>query len=1529
MYKRLLAGLLAVTVTMTGISFPDSVFAAQDDTAVVQEEEVVTESSEVTESEEAEDQEETEIKSEDAEIEETEIKENEIVRSETENDTTETEEETVEAEVSETEEQTEELRETEKTDTRVTSELMVRGTDSFGSMFAQEFSGVAAEQAENNGCNVFSIDMSGNQASVSFETTQDATLVVAVYDENGNQMLASGKKNVTNTETETTVTINSGTIPQYYLVRGYLIETETLRPICTVYESSMYTQEMQEFLAKTTDDFDEEKVLNLDDDDTNNFAVYGDDTIIIPSETGKNIVVSADDSTNTYVIKNADTDMTSLEEGDIFSYEYADGQFIITKVAAIDINGTTVTITGDDIEMEDVFSYVKIDASDDLANATIDPSTCGDGVTYEGLSEETEDSEYKAADISGSVKKTMKFRLDKSGKDSDGSYSISGGLWMRITCSAKLYLTFSKCYVELKLDYKGSLDITAKGKFTATVPLPSVGYMFYGIIVELTPSMIYEWEINGAVGADISGTFGIQADNNGITSLTTMPKCTPKLKISGSFYWGLSLEPRVKILSNNVASASLTGKAGIKLNASWKPEILKQEKTIHSCEKCIEGKINAELTLKAGVKMLSKISYNINLIGESKKIADFYYSIDHNDYGLTKCPHLSYRLNLVVVDTDGNLLPDTVVTITDQTGQFEEVKKKTDMLGKLSVYLPESRYTITPIKDGYVPTRRNIEIHMDETIDDLRITLCKTVGGGTGNNSGNQIDTIRPDVGLNSYSQVLSSGIDYMGVISGNGSLYMWGNNDCGQLGDGTKTYRDIPVKIMDNVVSISTRWNSSGAITRDGSLYMWGCNDYGQLGDGTKTDRDIPVKIMDNVVSVSVGRYASGAITKDRSLYMWGYNAWGQLGNGTIVDEVIPVKVLDDVVAVGTNGATSAAITSNGDLYMWGVDIYGYEPTKIMSNVRDIKFGDDCYGIIKEDGSLYMWGCNDYGQLGDGTTEGRYVPDVPVKIMDNVRNVIMGEYNINGAITNNGELYLWGTGHLEPVRIMDNVLAASISMTLYLNSGVLTKDGRLYEWDDNDMMAFGAPTVEITIPGGVALPSAISAQSEESSSDSVPVLTASPDSTQPVSESEAADQSEEFEEEAVSVYKADATETNTATGTQTASFKNLTPNDTYNFYVARSLTADALLASDNILDIRQAVAGADGRMSVTYQPRETDDNAVIFVVGSTPKDLSGAQITVGNTTYNGTAKSVTAAVECDGKTLVEGRDYLVTGGFEITGLGTYTLTIIGTGIYTGTASKTYTVTCQHNYTESITKQPTCTEPGRKTLTCSICGAVKDTTSIPKTAHTYKNKKVTKRATTSKNGTFTAVCSVCGAEQTEVIYAAKTIKLSKTSVTYNGKKQKPSVTITDAAGKKLKNGTDYKVTYPKKTQNVGKYTVTVTLKGNYTGTVKKTFTILPKNTAISKLTASKNTVTVKWKKQTKQTAGYEIQYSTSSKFTKKTTKTVKAAKNSMTSKKITKLKAKKKYYVRIRTYQTVKVGKKSTKIYASWSKAKTVTTKKS
>ena len=212
------------------------------------------------------------------------------------------------------------------------------------------------------------------------------------------------------------------------------------------------------------------------------------------------------------------------------------------------------------------------------------------------------------------------------------------------------------------------------------------------------------------------------------------------------------------------------------------------------------------------------------------------------------------------------------------------------------------------------------------------------------------------------------------------------------------------------------------------------------------------------------------------------------------------------------------------------------------------------------------------------------------------------------------------------------------------------------------------------------------------------------------------------------------------------------------------------------------------------------------------------------------------------------------------------------------------------------------------------------------TCSTHSYKTTITPATTKANGKIVKKCSVCGASTTTAINKPEKYTLSSTSYTYDGKVKKPSVTVADNNGIILKKGTDYTLTYSDGRKNVGSYIVTINFKGNYSGTVKKTFTIKPKATSISKLTAGKKKFTVKWKKQATQTTGYEIQYSTSSKF--KSAKTVTVSKNKTTSKTISKLKAKKKYYVRIRTYKTVKVNGKSTKIYSSWSKAKSVTTKK-
>lgn len=169
------------------------------------------------------------------------------------------------------------------------------------------------------------------------------------------------------------------------------------------------------------------------------------------------------------------------------------------------------------------------------------------------------------------------------------------------------------------------------------------------------------------------------------------------------------------------------------------------------------------------------------------------------------------------------------------------------------------------------------------------------------------------------------------------------------------------------------------------------------------------------------------------------------------------------------------------------------------------------------------------------------------------------------------------------------------------------------------------------------------------------------------------------------------------------------------------------------------------------------------------------------------------------------------------------------------------------------------------------------------------------------------------------------VALKTTVYTYNGKVKKPAV-VAKNDKKKVIPASDYTVKYAAGRKNVGKYSVTVTFKNGYKGKYTKTFTILPKGTKVSSVKAAKKAFTAKWAKQSVQTTGYQVQYSTSKNF-KKSVKTATISKNKTVSKTVKKLKAKKTYYVRVRTYKTVKVNGKSVKLYSGWSSAKSVKTK--
>ena len=292
-------------------------------------------------------------------------------------------------------------------------------------------------------------------------------------------------------------------------------------------------------------------------------------------------------------------------------------------------------------------------------------------------------------------------------------------------------------------------------------------------------------------------------------------------------------------------------------------------------------------------------------------------------------------------------------------------------------------------------------------------------------------------------------------------------------------------------------------------------------------------------------------------------------------------------------------------------------------------------------------------------------------------------------------------------------------------------------------------------------------------------------------------------------------------------------------------------------------------------------------------------------------------------------------------------------------------IPASHNWEENFTidKEPSCTTEGRKSIHCKKCGETKDEQVIPATGHDFTEWETIEETSCTKEGITQRRCKICGFTETKKLdkkahewgteytvdqpatFAAdgsksihckncktiseaiaipriNSVKISATAYTYSGGVKTPSVTVKDANGNALHNKTDYIVQYASGRKNVGTYKVIVTFKDNYSGKKTLSYTINPKGTAISSLSKSKKAFTAKWKKQSAQTSGYQLLYSTNSKF-KSRNKYVTVSSYKTTSKTIKKLAAKKKYYVKIRTYKSVS-GKK---YYSGWSAAKTVVTK--
>ncbi len=306
----------------------------------------------------------------------------------------------------------------------------------------------------------------------------------------------------------------------------------------------------------------------------------------------------------------------------------------------------------------------------------------------------------------------------------------------------------------------------------------------------------------------------------------------------------------------------------------------------------------------------------------------------------------------------------------------------------------------------------------------------------------------------------LSPGWDHTLAVKNDGTLWSWGGNSYGQLGRSLNetspgAVTGLPANAKFTAVA-SGGWHSLAVRASDGSVWAWGYNYYGQLGDGTTVNRSTPVQVkhvggsvpLTGVIAVSAGDYNSYALTRDGLVYAWGNGFGGALGNGTFTQSAYAVQVgeesggqtaaLTDIRAIAAGGAHCLALKSDGTVRAWGHNGNGQlgnggvtssewarrvfvtvSPPVYLSGVATLAAGNRHSMALKcDDGAVWTWGCDSSGQLGDGIpATDRYLAGSIGLI--GTRNISAGwDYSL--ASGEDGTGWAWGKNHVYQLGLND-----------------------------------------------------------------------------------------------------------------------------------------------------------------------------------------------------------------------------------------------------------------------------------------------------------------------------------------------------------------------------------------------------------------------------------------------------------------------------------------------------------------------------
>ena len=1083
------------------------------------------------------------------------------------------------------------------------SDITVSGENGFGTLLAEDIADrqEQMEAQETAGYSVTDLEITGNTATVTYASLETATLVVAIYTEDGMQLLTSGKAEVIPEETVAVVTID-GEMPQYFTASAYLLDCYDLSPLCTAYDTPLYTKEMQDLLTSTAEDYDQDRVLQLEESPETNFVVYAEGTKVIEPVEGANTVTTADDETNTYIIENADTQITSLQIGDVFAYAYGEADVLIVKVSAITVDGTTAIITGGDMETEEAFEFIKIEGIGKDEDAVYDGSTADEGVSYEEVvSEETGSVKARASEGGGSFSKSKRFPLEKTWKgEVDGisaSCTIGGSLTFGADISVQYYLSGKTKWIEFKVELSANVTMTLDGTIDGRIKLGSLKYSIVPGIVNagIEPAIILKFHGNISYTATLTAVIGIKYDSDsGVRDVSEKPRLDTELSAEFTLYFGFDLAPTVDIVDEHIAKLTVLAEVGVELvgvtTGTLFDEPEENAESHHTCSACIKMDLTGKIVLGGEIKFLNKdkLTVPIDIGKRTKPLGSLYYSIDHKEFGAGICPYRDFRVTIHVKsyqdDTSNPIGNASVILDSD------EFLGSTNGHGALTTYLPSGSYELTVYAAGKEITKK-VQISSADYI----------LVGVNAEDMEDSDDTILEHITAEEY------GIVDDGTVIGSGSCgstVYWKLYSSGTLyisGFGKMNDYEFP--------GVNPPWYSQASSIKK-VVIQEGINHIGNYA----------FKFCSNLTKVSI----------PESAYDIGEGAFAWCDSLNTVKLPEGLQQISDWMFYSSN-LTHITIPET-------VTYIGEQSFEYCENLQEIIFPDGVTYI----GFAAFEGCESLKTvtIPDGVEN---IEEHAFQDCRSLETVILGE-----GVKNIKYTAFYFCNAMTSIYIPKSV--KTISYCAFKNCKKLTDvyfGGTNQDWSsisigsENTYLTGANIHYESSAPRSLSLNGTVSSQMIESN--------------------------------AVFGGVYDTIESDSGI-VKTASFADLVPGEKYVLLSLVSLDAQEALAGDNLLFIDQGIAGTDGTLNFQYMQRVGMDPSYVMLCGASTRNLENAEIIFPDMMSDGETQVVQPVVIYDGKTLVEGKDYVLVGVADYVQPGEYTCNIRGIRDYTGSVTCTYSV---------------------------------------------------------------------------------------------------------------------------------------------------------------------------------------------------------------------------------------------------------------